>query len=261
MPRVDYETWRRTLSVWARSGGRTVALFDSIGSTNEVAAALLPRRERPRSGCWFFAFHQRRGRGRFDRVWVSPRGAGVYASYLLEAPATLLPILPQLVGVALCEALDGLGVACRLKWPNDLLLDGRKLGGILLRARGSGPDIGAVAGFGINYDHEAVELPRQDATSLRLASAAVPALAELTAILAERVEREVAAGQAAADAGPRAVLERYVAWSAHRPGDRLVVQLADEVCSGEFAGFSTSGELRLICAGGERRLSAGEIEA
>lgn len=211
---------------------------------------------------WVFALHQQAGRGRYGRHWVSPHGAGVYASCLFGAPPAVVPTLPQLVGVALCEGLRDLGFECRLKWPNDVLLAGQKLGGVLLQTRGSGETVQAVASFGVNHNLAKEDLPRQDSASLVLAGAREsPSLVRLSCGLAERVEVELRAQLGRPEGSAAGILARYRDWSAHQLGDLMAVRWGERVCSGEFAGFAATGELRLRDASGEQLLSSGELEA
>lgn len=94
---------------------------------------------------------QSAGRGRLGRAWISPPGKNLYLSMLLRQPrgSVFAPSLSLALGVAACEALHEAGIAqTRLKWPNDLIADGRKLGGILVEST-SGL-AGVVAGIGIN---------------------------------------------------------------------------------------------------------------
>lgn len=100
---------------------------------------------------------QSAGRGRLGRAWLSPPGANLYLSMLLHLPhgRPFAPSLALALGVAACETLHALGVPqARLKWPNDLIAQGRKLGGILVEsANGLG---GVVAGIGINLRLDAM---------------------------------------------------------------------------------------------------------
>jgi BirA family transcriptional regulator, biotin operon repressor / biotin---[acetyl-CoA-carboxylase] ligase len=104
----------------------------SVTSTQEVA------RDLP-IGSVVVADHQTAGRGRLDRRWVAPPGSALLASFVLEPH----PLLSLAAGVAAAEAC---GPEVRLKWPNDLMLRGRKLGGILVEVSGGK----AVVGIGIN---------------------------------------------------------------------------------------------------------------
>jgi BirA family biotin operon repressor/biotin-[acetyl-CoA-carboxylase] ligase len=102
--------------------------------------------------------HQTAGRGRLDRTWDAPPGANLLASLLFVAPTVPLTVLPQAVGLAALEAVESLVVAAGgdppgprrlgMKWPNDLLLDGKKLSGVLAQ-RSSATDA-VVVGIGLN---------------------------------------------------------------------------------------------------------------
>jgi BirA family biotin operon repressor/biotin-[acetyl-CoA-carboxylase] ligase len=148
--------------LWTRI--ETVA---TTGSTNADLAAAA--RAGAPSGSVLVADHQGRGRGRFARVWEAPPGTSVAVSVLLRPvgvePRRLL-WLPLLAGLAVADALAGLGAPAALKWPNDVLLDGRKVCGILAER----VDAGAVViGMGINTTLAEADLPVPTATSLLLA--------------------------------------------------------------------------------------------
>lgn len=257
---MDFRSWADDLSGWGTTRRRDVVLLASVGSTNEVGLAVAAEADALDLEAWIFALHQRAGRGRFDRAWSSPRGAGVYASWVFRAPRAALETLPLLVGVGLCEGLGTLGFDCRLKWPNDVQLGGSKLGGILLQTRGAGDPATVVTGFGVNHSHGPETLPGTGATSLALAAPdRIPRLSHLTIVLAEAVENEVESQRRRASWDPALAMERYASWTAHKPGDALRFRVGDEICGGEFAGFSPRGYLKLSTAAGERRFAAGEI--
>ncbi len=134
--------------------------FPEVDSTNRVLREMV-RRGDASEGAVVAAERQTSGRGRLDRPWHSPPG-GLYLSVLLEP----VPLLSLRLGVAAARAVElACGFGPELKWPNDLLVEGRKLGGILVEMEGSW----AVAGVGINVENE--EFPPEVAsvaTSLRL---------------------------------------------------------------------------------------------
>ena len=119
----------------------------------------------PTRGCAvFLAERQTAGQGRRGRRWISPPGAAIACSLSrrFERDAPSMAGLSLAVGVALAEALHALGVgAVRLKWPNDLVVDGRKLGGILVNLRAERAACSAVIGFGLN-----VRLPPEAAAMI-----------------------------------------------------------------------------------------------
>jgi BirA family biotin operon repressor/biotin-[acetyl-CoA-carboxylase] ligase len=156
-----------------------VRVVAETGSTNsDVAAAA---REGAAEGLVLVAERQSTGRGRLGRVWTSPPRAGLTLSVLLRPTGvdiTRFGWLPLLAGVALAEAVRRIAeVDAVLKWPNDLLVGGRKCAGILAEvippAPGTIPAESAVVlGIGLNTTLREHELPRPDATSLALAGAA-----------------------------------------------------------------------------------------
>ncbi len=148
-----------------------VQVVETVSSTN---TALLGSP----AGSVLVAEHQSAGRGRLDRGWVSPPRAGLTFSVLLRPPVrpARWGWLPLMAGVAVSDAVPG----SALKWPNDLLLGGRKAAGVL--ATTSGEDV--VVGVGLNVSTTAEELPTDAATSLALARLPTDRAALLTAVLA-----------------------------------------------------------------------------
>ena len=156
--------------------GWTIHAFQRVTSTMEVAhelAAGLPAAPAAQVGgaqerTLVWAAQQEQGRGRLGRKWESPDG-GVYLSLILR-PSRPMPEVPQLslvAGLATVEAIQRVtNLFCAIRWPNDLLLAGKKVCGILVEAR----DGAAVIGIGINVAVDPRELP-EIATSLRAAGA------------------------------------------------------------------------------------------
>ena len=136
--------------------------YDEIGSTNDVASALA-QREAP-EGTVVAADAQSSGRGRLGRSWASPPGAGLYVSLILRPAPRAVSLLTIGAGVALADGVEaGSGLRVGLKWPNDLVVGRRKVGGILTEAislaagatlpreQSRGPIVDRViVGFGIN---------------------------------------------------------------------------------------------------------------
>lgn len=133
--------------------GRSVICFDTVASTNTVAMASAPQGDT--DGLVVVAEVQRHGRGRRGRPWISPRGANILASVLLLTDrnwsgheATTIA-----AGVAVAEGIeDACGLRTGLKWPNDVLLDGEKVAGILVETRPQGEKMAVVIGMGINVN-------------------------------------------------------------------------------------------------------------
>ena len=153
-----------------RDGGlwRDLRVFASTRSTNADVAA--EAKAGAPEGLVILAEQQTGGRGRLDRSWSSPPGAGLTFSVLLRPsrPAPSWGWLPLLAGVAVTAALrEHAGVQAGLKWPNDVLVGGRKCAGILAEVAGEA----VVLGVGLNVTTTDAELPDERATSLALAAA------------------------------------------------------------------------------------------
>lgn len=240
--------------------GNVVAL-DAVESTNSLArkfaADCLREGSRvPRT--LLCAFSQWAGRGRRGNAWVSEAGAGVYATLLWQFPdREALALLPMQVAVALCQGVDALlgEPRCRLKWPNDLIVDDRKLGGILIEAvHGEEGECAVAIGLGINHTQSAPELPAPGATSLRLLGAPSLELGDTASVLARHL---LGALEVPLESEP--LVARFAALSQHRTGDVLRVLAGEERIEGSFLGFDGKGFLRLATAGGERALGSGEV--
>jgi BirA family transcriptional regulator, biotin operon repressor / biotin---[acetyl-CoA-carboxylase] ligase len=150
--------------------------LDVVASTGSTNADLLAEADAP-DGAVLVADHQTGGRGRLGRTWSAPPRSGLAVSVLLRParPVADWPLLPLVAGLAVVDALGALGVAARLKWPNDVLVEGPdrpgKVCGVLAEARtGAGGDR-VVLGAGINVSLRTDELPVDTATSLVLAGA------------------------------------------------------------------------------------------
>lgn len=227
-----------------------IVVFDSVASTQDEAVGMA--RAGAPAGTLVLAAAQTSGRGRAGRSWHSPRG-GLYASLILR-PSALpdrWPALAVLAGTAVAEALAAVGVpGITVKWPNDILLGGRKVAGLLAEARAA--DGFAVLGIGLNVELHG-DLPadiRDTAT-------------DLAAHLPEGVDpvracADVLAGVAAAcvGAGPGLPVDPLRA-SRWLDGSREVGVAG---VRGRPAGISALGELLLDAPDGTRvRVSVGEV--
>ncbi len=145
--------------------------FDSIGSTNDEALAWAAAGAPDFS--LVIADEQTQGRGRLNRKWFTPKGSGLAFSLILRPTTSQRLHLSRTVGLAalsIAESCSGLGLAPRIKWPNDILLNGKKAAGILIENIWSGDDVDSlVIGMGINVYKASVppaELLQFPATSI-----------------------------------------------------------------------------------------------
>lgn len=230
-----------------------VDLLPVCASTNAV---LLARAEAGApSGSVVLAETQTAGRGRRGRTWFSAPGDSLTFSLLWRfAPGTAPAGLSLAVGLAAAMAIEKLGVGeAALKWPNDLLQDGKKLGGILVELVPGAPHV-AVIGIGLNLRLPAT-LPQELQERSAALDAAVDANRLLAAILAELLAvLEIFA--AAGFAGLRA------AWRAHHAFEDARVQLLSDFAPprpGICRGVDSDGALLLETDGRVERILSGEI--
>ena len=199
---------------------------------------------------------QSAGRGRRGRAWHSPPGAQLILSLYLRLEGGVRDAggLSLVVGIAAAEALHALGASpVRLKWPNDLVAAGRKLGGVLIEASSAG----AVIGIGINLQlpdsaAAAIDQPWTDLARLGVPATRDQVAAALLARLLPLLERFRAAGL---DADLRARWETLDAFA----GDQVRLDAGAVQHEGRMLGLAPDGALRLATAAGERCFHSGEV--
>ncbi|MCX7990983.1 MAG: biotin--[acetyl-CoA-carboxylase] ligase [Proteobacteria bacterium] len=143
------------------SFGKELFQFISIDSTNSYAHRVS---ESAREGAIIISEQQTAGRGRRGRIWFSPFGKSLYFSVILKPrlPVTVLTRLTIVVGVSVADALKSFGIDVNLKWPNDIMINNRKIGGILSELYSEGETAKyVVLGVGINVHCEKDEFPEE----------------------------------------------------------------------------------------------------
>lgn len=239
-----------------RLGVRLIA-YDVIGSTN--AEALAFARDGERGPLWITADQQSAGRGRRGRVWVSEPG-NLYASLLLHdpAPSARRAELSFVTVLALYDAIVNATPTAAprlaLKWPNDLLLDGRKVAGILIEGAASD---GVVIGIGVNCAHhpQDTETPATDFNTAGMPLDAAQLFQGLSGAMLDRLE------QWARGEGFAMIRSD---WLAHATGlgAPIVVRLPDRTLTGVFEDIDAAGCLVLkLPDGAGVAVTAGEVFA
>jgi BirA family transcriptional regulator, biotin operon repressor / biotin---[acetyl-CoA-carboxylase] ligase len=197
--------------------------------------------------------HQTDGRGRLGRRWVAPRGSSVLVSILLRPPAERrAPELSLVTALAVAEAVEGAtGLRAGVKWPNDVLLDGRKVAGILADLRGSA----VVIGIGVNGNQAEGDLPSAAPTpagSLRSITGVAPDRAALLGAVLGRLEGRYDTWRAS---GLSELLGEIRARDALR-GRRVVVDGSEATARR----IRDDGRLEVETDGGEHRaVESGEV--
>jgi BirA family transcriptional regulator, biotin operon repressor / biotin---[acetyl-CoA-carboxylase] ligase len=236
--------------------------FASVtGSTN--TDALSAARDGAPHGSVFFADEQTAGRGRGDHRWQSKAGEGLYVSAVMRPSllAAQFPLIPLAAGLAAAEAARTVaGVAIDLRWPNDLLIGPRKVGGILVESKteAARPAF-AVVGIGINvHQREFDPAHSTAATSLDVAVGERVSRQALLVALLKSLEREVALlSKAEARQETLARVEQASTWLK----DRRVTVHGPQECAGVTAGLDAHGFLLVRTDKGLVTVQTGGIRA
>jgi BirA family biotin operon repressor/biotin-[acetyl-CoA-carboxylase] ligase len=211
--------------------------LETTSSTMRDAAGLAPRTIIAAGG-------QTAGIGRGGHAWHSEPDSGLYVSVVLDPlPAGAFPGITLAIGLAVREAIEQCaGIACDLRWPNDLLIDGRKVAGILVQADSKS----VIAGIGVNVNQTTFpeDLAGQ-ATSLRLAGALPPAREDLLVAVMEAITRH---SGLIAEQGMDPILRLFAQFSSYACGRRVSV----EQVTGTTAGLDEHGFLLLKLDNGKR---------
>jgi BirA family biotin operon repressor/biotin-[acetyl-CoA-carboxylase] ligase len=256
----DFQTAAKSLADTARTVVENVVVFQHIDSTQACALRLVEQAEAEEivlPTTLVIAGEQIAGRGRAARSWTSPPG-GLYFSWVassLESDA--IARLPMIVAASITEALLDLGIDdVRIKWPNDVLIGGKKCAGCLVHAR-HGETTWAVVGIGINFANTP-DVP--EGHVLPPTSVADEIGEELKAETAHRVLRIILNELTAGVAEPEELLRRWHELIVHRPDDAMIVRIGDgSELQGRFVGLNDEGHLRLDCDGVERVITTGDV--
>ena len=248
----------------ARACGVRLLALESVDSTNDEARRLIDAGER--GPLWGVAARQTRGHGRLGREWISPAG-NLHASFILSdfGEQAVAPQLGFVAGVAVLRALRAAtGEVGRfmLKWPNDLLLDGAKLGGILLQnvgvptgdAREPRASI-AIIGVGVNCAEAPSGLPFE-ARALTSIGPNTPDAATLFTHLSDALVETLDLWRCGE--GFARIREAWLKDAAYL-GAHIRVELPRETVAGRFETIDTTGRLVLAMRDGERVIEAGDV--
>jgi BirA family biotin operon repressor/biotin-[acetyl-CoA-carboxylase] ligase len=241
-----------------RRGPFVIHHYLAIDSTNDHLKSLI---DAPEFTC-IVADEQTAGRGRHTRRWHSSPGDGLYLSILIRprssaSPATLLSLM---AAIAVAETLSELGMdAIDVKWPNDVLVRERKICGILVEGSSAGPDsLRIIIGIGINLNHASFPADlASTATSFAIETGkplpvdeARDNLLERILIWHERWNREPA----------RSIIDRWEELSSYARGRQVIVTLNGQTISGETAGLTPEGALKIRTIDGDlKTVFSGEL--
>jgi BirA family biotin operon repressor/biotin-[acetyl-CoA-carboxylase] ligase len=253
---LDVARFERERAARGLSLGSPITWAESTGSTNDDA--LTAAKQGAPHGALFGAETQTKGRGRRGSAWVSTPGAGLWVSLVLRPSfgAELAPGLSLCAGLAVREAVASrVNAVVQVKWPNDVLANGRKLAGILVESQVSGATLsGVVVGVGVNCAQ--TEFPPELAslaTSLTLLSARDASREQLLVDVLAAFEQELLRLHERGLSGMAEALRAHDALH----GKRLRI----EGKSGTGAGIDETGRLRLdLDDGGRALIASGHVE-
>jgi BirA family biotin operon repressor/biotin-[acetyl-CoA-carboxylase] ligase len=235
----------------------SVAVMTRVSSTNALARRIV-------NDCLETGLHapsailiageQYAGRGRSSRTWVSPPGAGIYATTIHTRPADELAMVPLAVANMIATLLRRqYGIDARIKWPNDILVDGRKIAGILIEARTQDANSILIIGTGINVARadrptvvNATSIAELIGYQVDLSEAVVGFVEELDEVLSSPLKR-------------KDVLGDWRALALHREGDTVQCLIGSRNVSGAWAGIDDWGRAVLRKDGEDTVISAGEL--
>jgi BirA family biotin operon repressor/biotin-[acetyl-CoA-carboxylase] ligase len=236
----------------------SIAVMTRVSSTNSVAQRIVAEcvaNDLSLPQAMIIAEEQYAGRGRNQRIWSSPAGKGIYATTLITRSARDLPLIPLEMANILASFLRGqFGIDARLKWPNDILADGRKIAGILIEARVQEDRVFLIIGTGVNVEPVADD-DRPNATSIHeLAPDRYRGIEAATLAFIEHVDTHLARPLAR-----DRVLGDWRSMTIHSPGDRITSVVNDRRISGTWSGIDDEGRALINDGSVTLAISAGEL--
>ena len=236
----------------------SLAIIPRVASTNLVARRIVNEcieNELSLPQAMILAGEQFAGRGRNERQWSSPAGKGIYATTLLTRPARELALVPLAMANIVATFLrEAYAIDARIKWPNDILVDGKKIAGILIEARLQDDRVFLLIGTGINVEpvHDDA---RPNATAIsETTTRPFSGIDDATLAFIEHVDERLAHAFEHDE-----VLAQWRALSVHRPGDRIHCVLAQRTVTGTWAGIDEDGRALLHTPEGTIKVSAGDL--
>ena len=236
----------------------SLAIIPRVASTNLVARRIVNEcleNELSLPQAMIIARVQLAGRGRNQRSWSSPPGKGIYATTLLTRTAAEMAIMPLTMATIIAGYLENtFGIPAKIKWPNDVLVNGRKIAGILIEGRVHEDRAYLAIGTGVNLE------PVQDDTRPNAIS-----VREVAARNYEGVDDAIVRFVEHFDAGVtrrdsrEQVLAAWRSMTVHRPGDHVSCVVGEKTVAGKWAGIDSDGRAVLRTPAGDLTVSAGDL--
>lgn len=236
----------------------SIAAIPRVASTNLIARRIVGEcieNELSLPQAMILAGEQFAGRGRNDRSWSSPAGKGIYATTLLTRPASELQVLPLAMANAVASYLrETYAIDARIKWPNDVLVSGRKIAGILIEARLLEDRAYLLIGIGVNVE-PVQDAARPNAVSIReLTERDFGGIEIATRAFIEHFDEHLSRPFDRDE-----VLTSWRSLCVHQPGDPIQCVLAERTVSGRWSHIDEHGRAVLDTSDGPLAVSAGDL--
>lgn len=233
----------------------SIACIPTVKSTNLLGRRILEEvisNELALPAAILVAGEQTAGRGRGNHSWASPAGQGIYATILYSRPARELALLPLEIAVHIATFLrDSYRLDVRIKWPNDILLNGKKIAGILIEGRTRDDAAYMLIGTGINVAPVAEDL-HSIATSISEGTGREVSLDDATAGFIRALDAGLSKKQ-------ENVLQQWTSLSAHQPGDPITFKIGSRTIRGTWEGLDEFGRAVVEQNGNRQEISAADF--
>jgi BirA family biotin operon repressor/biotin-[acetyl-CoA-carboxylase] ligase len=236
----------------------SLAVIQRVASTNLIARRVMNEcieNELSLPHAMIVAREQFAGRGRNERSWSSPAGKGIYATTIISRPLHELPLIPlAMANIVATYLRETYSLDARIKWPNDVLVGGRKIAGILIEARVQEERVFLLIGTGINVE------PVQDDTRPNAVSISefsprgFTGIDTATVAFIEHVDYALASPLV-----HDTVLSQWRKLALHQPGDRIHCVLNEKTIDGTWTGIDEDGRALLNTPSGPVAVSAGDL--
>ena len=235
----------------------SIALIPRVASTNLVARRIVAEcieNELSLPQAMIIAGEQFAGIGRNARTWSSPAGKGIYATTLLTRPAADLSLVPlDVANIIVTYLHDVFGIDAQIKWPNDVLVHGKKIAGILIEARIQDDRAFLLIGTGINVE-PVDDDARPNAVAISEVAQRFNGIDAATEEFVKHLDCRLTM-----PFDRQAILREWRSHTIHKPGDRITSVVGDRTASGSWVGIDDQGRAMLRNGDEVLTVSAGEF--
>ncbi len=227
--------------------------ISEVNSTNELGKKIIKKYKENGNyipSCVVIAEGQKSGRGRSGRVWISPKNMGLYVSFVFPYSSESISSLPYRIGVAVADTISGLGISdVRVKWPNDVYINGAKVAGSLIEVIYPGPS--CIVGVGINVSPQNLELDREIAFVNQFLKEEIT-ISELLLKLFKSFLKVL-------ESSREEVFKSYRSFLRLRSGEAIKVRIGSKIVDATFVNLTDDGRFIVKVGEEERVLLAEEV--